>query len=272
MPPPHNPMPTLADAYRVAPGSRVRLTAELASDRRAFDGDKAQAQDVLDRLTTRLSELLEILYAEHRHKLLIVLQAMDTGGKDSTIRDVFAGAGPQGVRVVPFKTPTQEELDHDYLWRIHHQVPAKGECVIFNRSHYEDVLIVRVRGLVPTTVWRRRYEHITSFERMLTDEGTTVVKFFLHIDKDEQGRRLAERQQNPRKRWKFDAHDLEERRRWTDYMAAYEEAIARTSTPRAPWYVVPANKKWYRNLMVASALVRSLDGLRMRFPNAPVMK
>jgi len=217
-------------------------------------------------LNERLEELQELLYAEHKHKVLIVLQAMDTGGKDGTIRHVFEGVNPQGVRVASFKKPTLEELDHDFLWRVHKQVPGKGEIVIFNRSHYEDVLVVRVHNLAPKEVWSKRYDHINGFERMLVDEGTTILKFFLHIDLDEQKERLQARLDEPNKRWKFNPDDLEERKLWPKYVKAYEDAISKTSTSWAPWYIVPANRKWYRNLVVGTVVIEALEDLNMRHP------
>jgi PPK2 family polyphosphate:nucleotide phosphotransferase len=198
---------------------------------------------------------------------LVVLQAMDTGGKDGVIRHVFDGVNPQGVRVASFKVPTQEERDHDYLWRVHEKVPGAGEIVIFNRSHYEDVLVVRVHDLVPEKVWRKRYDHINHFERMLVDEGTTIVKFFLHIDLEEQKQRLQARLDEPNKRWKFSRGDLKERKLWPKYTRAYEEVLSRTSTEWAPWYIVPANRKWYRNLVIANVLLRTLDGMDMHYPD-----
>ncbi len=212
------------------------------------------------------SDLQDILYAQHEHKILIVLQGMDTSGKDGAIRHVFGGINPQGVRVANFKGPTPEELDHDYLWRVHKQVPAKGELVIFNRSHYEDVLIVRVHELVPEKVWKRRYDEINNFEQLLSESGTTILKFYLHISKDEQKKRLEERRDTPRKQWKFRIEDIRERELWDDYMQAYQDAIARTSTRCAPWHVVPANHEWYRDLVIASVLVESLEGLDMHYP------
>ena len=195
----------------------------------------------------------------------MVLQGMDTSGKDGTISHVFEGVNPLGVRVTAFKAPTQEELDHDFLWRVHEKVPAAGEIGIFNRSHYEAVLVERVQDLVPAKVWKTRYSQINDFERLLAETGTSVLKFFLYIDRDEQRRRLLERLADPEKRWKFSASDLEDRKRWDAYMAAYEEAITHTSTSMAPWFVVPANKKWYRNLVVASVLVQTLEGLQLHY-------
>ncbi|HVZ61406.1 MAG TPA: PPK2 family polyphosphate kinase, partial [Terriglobales bacterium] len=206
------------------------------------------------------------LYAEHKHKVLMVLQALDCGGKDGTIEHVFKGVNPQGVRVAAFKAPTPIELDHDYLWRVHRQTPGRGEITIFNRSHYEDVLAVRVHDLVPKKVWRRRYQQINDFERMLAEEGVTIVKFYLHISKDEQRKRQRERLKDPRKKWKFNAGDLQDRELWGGYMKAYEEALSETSTDWAPWYVVPANHNWYRNLVVASVLVETLERLKMSYP------
>jgi PPK2 family polyphosphate:nucleotide phosphotransferase len=228
--------------------------------------DKAAGRALHDALNRRLEQLQEVLYADGRHRLLIVLQAMDTGGKDGVIRDVFDGANPQGVRVASFKRPAPDELAHDYLWRVHPHTPGNGQIVLFNRSHYEDVLVVRVHDLVPRSRWERRYDHIVAFERMLADEGTTIRKFFLHISRDEQARRLQSRLDDPTKRWKFAKGDLAERARWDDYQAAYQEAISRTSTESAPWYVVPADRKWFRNLVVASVLVETLEGLGLSYP------
>lgn len=257
------------DRYRVKPGSKVKLSKWDPNDRSAFDGTKEEAEQELAKLNLELQALQERLYAEHKRKILVVLQAMDTGGKDGTIRRVFEGVNPQGVKVTSFKAPSAEELDHDYLWRIHQSTPGKGEIVIFNRSHYEDVLIVRVHGLVPARIWRRRYDQINNFERILAEEGTTILKFFLHINLDEQKKRLQARLDDPGKHWKFNPDDLKERTLWPDYMHAYADAISRTSTERAPWYIVPANVKWYRNLVVASVVVETLQGLNMRYPDPP---
>ena len=252
--------------YRVKPGTRVDLGEHAPDDRRAFEGSKEDAKEVLQKLNERLEELQEMLYAEHRHKVLIVLQGMDTSGKDGVIRRVFEGVNPQGVRVAAFKVPTSLELDHDYLWRIHQPVPGKGEMVIFNRSHYEDVLVVRVHNLVPPEVWQRRYDQINAFERLLAEEGTTILKFFLHISPEEQKARLQDRLDDPRKRWKFRVGDLEERKLWPDYTRAYEDALSKTSTAWAPWYIVPSDREWYRNLVVATVLVETLAGFKMAYP------
>ena len=254
------------DRYRVRQGTRVDLGQWDPNDKSAFPEKKKEGRKRLLELNEQLEELQELLYAEHEHKVLIILQAMDTGGKDGTIRHVFEGVNPQGVRVAGFKKPTPEELAHDYLWRVHKQTPGKGEIVIFNRSHYEDVLVVRVHGLVPKDVWSKRYDHINAFERALADEGTTILKFFLHIDLDEQRERFQARLDEPHKHWKFNPADLEERKLWPEYMRAYEDAISRTSTEWAPWYIVPANRKWYRNLVVGTVITETLAGLNMRYP------
>lgn len=255
------------DLYRVKPGSDLDLRGLDPRDRRAFGGDKVAGRRAAKELNGRLEELQELLYAEGRHKVLVILQAMDTGGKDGTIRHVFDGTNPQGVSVASFKKPTPEELAHDYLWRIHAHTPPSGHITIFNRSHYEDVLVVRVHDLVPPERWSRRFDHINAFEKMLADEGTTIVKFFLHISKAEQKERLQARLDEPHKHWKFAKGDLAERERWEDYIDAYQEALGRTATEWAPWYVVPADRKWYRNLVISQVLVDTLEGLDMHYPD-----
>ncbi len=254
------------DRYRIKPGKRVRLADWDPSDKRGFKHGKAEAEKRLDKLRDDLVELQEVLYAEGRHRLLSVLQGMDTPGKDGVIRRIFQGVNPQGVRVVSFKTPSSAELARDYLWRVHQQVPGRGEIVIFNRSHYEDVLIVRVHELVPKSVWRRRYDQIADFERLLAEEGTTILKFFLHISLEEQKVGFEERLADPTKIWKFNPNDVKERARWPEYMRAYEDAISRTSTDCAPWYVVPADRKWFRDLLIAETLVGTLKKLKMKYP------
>jgi PPK2 family polyphosphate:nucleotide phosphotransferase len=254
------------DRYRIAPDTRVRLAEWDPRHTGAYGEGKDAAKDRLKELNRRLESLQELLYAEGKHKVLIVLQAMDTGGKDGTIRHVFDGTNPQGVEVAAFKKPTPEELAHDYLWRVHDHTPAAGQIVIFNRSHYEDVLVVRVHSLVPQERWSRRYRHINEFERLLAEEGTTILKFFLHISPEEQADRLQARLDDPTKQWKFSLGDLDERRLWPDYVAAYEAVLSQTSTEWAPWYVVPADRKWYRNLVVATVLVDALEGLGMSYP------
>jgi PPK2 family polyphosphate:nucleotide phosphotransferase len=254
------------ETYRVKPGHKIKLGDYDPEDKTQFSGNKKDARARQAELVQKLGELQEVLYAEHKHKVLVVLQALDTGGKDGTTRAVFSGINPQGVRVASFKVPTPEELDHDYLWRIHAQVPGKGELAIFNRSHYEDVLVVRVHNLVPEAVWRKRYAQIRDFERMLAEEGTTILKFYLNISKDEQKKRLQERLDDPKKHWKFNPGDLKERALWDDYASAYQDAINETSTKWAPWYVIPANHNWYRNLVVTSVIVQALEGLKLRYP------
>ena len=252
--------------YRIIPGSRVDLNCWDPNDTSAFAWGKQEAKKTLRAFNDRLEALQELLYAEHRHKLLVVLQAMDTGGKDGTIRHVFQGVNPQGVKVSSFKAPSKEELDHDYLWRVHRRTPCMGEIMIFNRSHYEDVLVVRVHNLVPAEVWKRRYGHINDFERMLTNEGTEILKFYLNIGWEEQKERFQARLENQNKQWKFSLGDLEERKLWTEYMRAYEDMLSKTSTEEAPWYIVPANRKWYRNLVVATLLVETMEGLNLSYP------
>ena len=256
------------DRYRVAPGQQVNLAEWDPEDRSGFDGDKAAGQARLKGLRSRLAELQQLLWAEDKHKVLVVFQAMDTGGKDGTIRKVFSGVNPQGIDVYNFKKPTDEELSHDYLWRIHDHAPSAGSLSIFNRSHYEDVLVVRVLDLVPEERWGRRYDHINDFERLLSDEGTTIIKFYLHISPEEQAERLKARLDDETKNWKFNKGDLDHRKLWGDYMDAYEAVLSRTSTDHAPWYIVPANRKWYRNIVVAQAIVDTLEGLDMEFPDA----
>jgi PPK2 family polyphosphate:nucleotide phosphotransferase len=252
--------------FRVKPGDKVQLDDWDPDDTSSFGGKKEDALDHVDKLKKKLEELQEKLFAEKKHSLLVVLQAMDTGGKDSTIRLVFEGVNPQGVRVEGFKEPTPEEKAHDFLWRVHKVVPEGGEIVIFNRSHYEGVLVERVHGIVPKTVWDKRYPEINNFEETLSREGTLILKFFLNISKKEQKKRLEERLKDPTKEWKFSINDLPERQFWKEYMAAYEDAIEKTSTQWAPWYIVPSNHKWFRDYIVAGAIVEHLEGLDMRYP------
>jgi PPK2 family polyphosphate:nucleotide phosphotransferase len=255
---------SLTKRFRVKTGGKIDLSEIDPGSTPGFS--HKEAGDRLQDLNKRLEVLQEALWAEHRHKVLVVLQGMDTSGKDGTIRHVFEGVNPLGVRVVAFKAPSPEELDHDFLWRVHAKVPAQGEMVIFNRSHYEDVLVARVQKLVPPEVWRPRFDQINDFERLLTETGTVLLKFFLHISKDEQKERLQARLDDPLKQWKFRKGDLLDRARWDDYMEAYEEALSRTSQKHAPWYVVPADKKWYRNLVVATVLVKALEELKIQVP------
>ena len=256
------------DLHRIRPGDPVDLSVIDTRGTGGFPGDKAGAKPLFHEKRRRLAELQDLLYAEHRHRLLVVLQATDTGGKDGTIRHVFRSVNPIGVRTRAFKKPSEAELAHDYLWRVHPHVPGDGEVVIFNRSHYEDVLVVRVHGLLDDERASERFRHIREFERLLADEGTTIVKLFLHISKEEQKERLESRLDRPDKHWKFSSADLAEREHWDRYQEVFAEAIAATSTDHAPWYVVPADRKWYRNLAVASILVDTLEGLDMAFPEA----
>jgi len=252
---------------RIKPGSKVDLDKIRADDRSLYDGDgKTDYLAQFHALQQQLQEMQKMLYAEGRHRILVVMQAMDTGGKDGCIKHVFSHIDPQGIHVRSFKKPTGEELSYDFLWRVHAQVPRNGQLVIFNRSHYEDIIAVRVKKLFPAQVWKRRQQHILDFERMLAEEGTTIVKIFLHISREEQKQRLEARLADPRKHWKFNPDDLADRRQWGEFMKAYEDIIGATSTAHAPWYIVPSDRKWYRNLCVARIMVDTLAGLHMRLP------
>ncbi len=260
---------TTSDIKTIRPivgNGKIKLADIDTNSTCGFVGDKSTTAAILDEMAARLTTLQTVLYAEQKHKILIVLQAMDTGGKDGVIRKVFSGVNPQGVRVASFKAPTPPELAHDYLWRVHQQVPAKGELVVFNRSHYEDVLITRVHGWVDDATAKRRFRQINQFEAMLVEEGTTILKFFLHISKDEQKQRLQDRLEDPAKTWKFNIGDLAEREKWDDYQRVYEDAINQTSSPHAPWHIVPADRKWIRDLYVSSVLVKALEDLKMAYP------
>jgi PPK2 family polyphosphate:nucleotide phosphotransferase len=253
---------------RIEPDTKVDLSHWDPDDDRIVGKDKASAHERLGEYRTRLDTLQELLYAEGRHKLLVVLQAMDTAGKNSTIRHVFQGVDPLGVKVACFKVPTPEERAHDYLWRVHPHVPGAGEIAIFNRSHYEDVLVTRVNGWIDAAECKRRYRQINDFERLLAETGTTILKFYLHISRDEQKKRLEARRDTPDKQWKFQPGDLAVRAQWDDYMAAYEAALSATSTALAPWHVIPSNSKLARNLMVSNLLLEALEGMKMRYPDA----
>ena len=256
-------------SLRVKPGTKVSLDDYDPAD----TGPYKSADDVADKLKEHIDELdrlQNLLYAESRRALLIVLQGMDASGKDGTIRHVMTGLNPQGVSVVPFKVPSDEERAHDYLWRVHKVTPRFGQIAIFNRSHYEDVLVVRVHDLVPKKTWKARYEQINQFEKMLAKNHVILLKFFLHISKAEQKTRLEARLQDPARYWKFSMHDVEERRHWPGYRKAYEEALTRCSTKLAPWHIVPANHKWYRNLVVAQTVVQALRDLDMKYPEPTV--
>lgn len=252
------------DKFRIKPGHKVALDD---FDPRDHEGiDRQDGERWFAELSGRLADLQELLYAEHRHAVLIVLQAMDAACKDSTIREVFGAFNPQGCLVHSFKAPNETERRHDFLWRIHQRVPEAGYVGVFNRSHYEDVLIVRVKNLVPRERWEQRYDHINHFERMLTEEGVTIRKFFLRISREYQKERLQRRLDHPDKHWKFDPADLAERERWDDYREAYEAALGRCSTAHAPWYVIPAERRWFRNLLIARILVETLESLNMKHP------
>lgn len=253
-------------SHRIKPGKSPKLhkidTAATADWSKGREAGEARALE----LNRELEALQELLYAEGKQRVLIVLQAMDTGGKDGVVRHVFEGVNPTGVRVASFKQPSTLELSHNYLWRYFQQLPKRGEIVIFNRSHYESVLVERVHEIVPKRVWKRRYGHIAEMEQALADEGTTILKFFLHISKEEQKRRLQARLDDREKLWKFSLGDLAEREHWESYMEAYEEAIEQTSSEDAPWYVIPADKKWYRDLVISQIIVDTIKRLDMKYP------
>lgn len=260
-------MADLRSRLLVQPGHRVRLANVDPGDTHGFDKDAAIAQTATQ--LARLTELQDRFWADAKRSILVVLQGIDAAGKDGTIKKVMEAFNPQGCPVSSFKVPSAEELAHDYLWRVHQRVPRKGEIGVFNRSHYEDVLVVRVHGLAPKAVWSRRYDQINDWERMLSESGTTIVKFFLTIDRDEQRQRFQARYDDPTRRWKFSMGDLEERKLWDDYQAAFDDALSKTSTPWAPWYVIPANRKWFRNLAVSKILADTIAGLKPAYPPAP---
>jgi PPK2 family polyphosphate:nucleotide phosphotransferase len=259
----HEP-PDLRATLRVEPGRQIHLADVDPAFHAGYEKDAATAKVAAD--LERLAALQEVIWAEHRHRVLVVLQGIDAAGKDGTIGHVMRAFNPQGCRVVPFGVPTPEERAHDYLWRIHAHVPGDGEIVIFNRSHYESVLVERVHELVPRHVWERRFDQINHFERLLVDEGTSIVKFFLYIDRNEQLERFQARLDDPTKRWKFKMADLDERRLWDGYIEAFEDALSRCSTPDAPWYAIPANHKWFRNLAVGEILAATLADLKAEYP------
>lgn len=254
----------LVQRLLVEPGSRVQL-ADADADR-SFEWEKDDAERVLETHRKRLEELQYKLYADGRFAVLIVLQAIDAGGKDGTIRHVMTAFNPQGCTVTSFKAPSTEELRHDFLWRVHRHVPPRGTIGVFNRSHYEDVLIVRVNNLVPRAVWSERYAQINGFERLLIANNVRIVKFLLHISKDEQRRRFEDRLRKPHKQWKFHPADLETRKQWDDYQQAFEAMLAHCSTEHAPWYLIPADRKWFRDLAVSQVLLSEFDKLPLAFP------
>jgi PPK2 family polyphosphate:nucleotide phosphotransferase len=257
------------DRYRIRKGQPVdisRLDPDGEAEAKVKKGD---SKDETKKITEKLDGLQETLYAEHKRKLLIILQAMDTGGKDGVIRRIFEGVNPSGVRVAHFREPSQEEKDHGFLWRVYREIPGDGEMVIFNRSHYEGVLVERVHDLVPKTVWEKRYEEINAFEELLVEQNITILKFFLHIDSEEQKRRIEERLADPTKEWKYSPDDLVERKYWDLYMKAYEAVLNKTSTDQAPWYAVPSNHKWLRDLIVSTVVAETLEGFKMKYPELP---
>jgi PPK2 family polyphosphate:nucleotide phosphotransferase len=251
--------------YRAKPGQKHNLSKVSTSSTGKF-ADKEDAVESTEKNLKKMTKLQELLYAEGKHAVLIVMQAMDTGGKDGAIEHVFSSVNPQGCNVTSFKQPTHLELRHDFLWRIHQAAPPKGMIEIFNRSHYESVLVERVHKLVPKSVWSQRYDRINEFEKMLTDEGTTILKFFLHISKDEQKKRLQARLDDKKRHWKFDTGDLSERMLWSEYQEAYEDLLRKCSTQDAPWYIVPSDHKWFRNWMLTDTIVKALESLNMQYP------
>jgi PPK2 family polyphosphate:nucleotide phosphotransferase len=253
------------ERFRIEPDrKKLDLSEWKSNDDGGLDKDAGGAE--FRKLQERFVELTKLLYAESKHSLLIIFQGMDTSGKDSSTRALFHDVSPTGVDATSFKAPTARELSQDFLWRVHHHVPPRGDIAIFNRSHYEDVLIVRVKNLVSEKQWKARYEHINAFERLLADEGTSIVKFYLHVSKEYQKERLQARLDNPDKHWKFNPGDLAERERWKNYIEAYEDALRKCSTAHAPWYVIPAEKRWYRDLVAVSILVETLEQLDMKYP------
>ena len=253
--------------YAILPGGKP---AKISSISTKYDGElsKEKGLKMLDELLERLQELQALLYADSSKALLVVFQAMDAAGKDSTIRNVFGRVNPQGCKVVSFKSPNSTELLHDFLWRVHQNVPRKGYIGVFNRSYYEDVLIVKVKNLAPRETVEKRYDHINAFESLLSDEGTKIVKFFLHISKDYQKEQLQERLDTPEKLWKFTMSDIQERAYWDDYQSAYETVFEKCCNLRNPWHVVPAERKWFRNLLVAKVLVETLESMNLQYPKA----
>lgn len=253
----------------VTPGSKIKLK-DYDPDYKGGYKDKKEAKMRMEEIALEIGELQKLLYAQGKYSLLMILQAMDGGGKDSTIRRVMSEVNPQGCDVTSFKVPSTEELSHDFLWRIHNAVPPKGKIGIFNRSHYEDVLVVRVHNLVPKDIWSQRYDHINQFEKILVENNTVILKFFLYISKDEQKKRFEERLTDPSKLWKFSEADIREREYWDDYMEAYEDALNKCSTEWAPWYIIPANRKWYRDLVIGETIIETLKCLKMSYPKSNI--
>jgi PPK2 family polyphosphate:nucleotide phosphotransferase len=258
-----------AKLHRVKPGSKVDLDSIDPEDVSEAPGDKEATLAASAALVERLAELQDVLWARQKERLLVVLQGIDTSGKGGTVEHVFGAVNPAGLRVTSFKAPSESELARDFLWRVHANVPQDGEIAVFDRSHYEDVTAVRVLGLLPEKRWKRRYDHINDFERMLTDEGTTVIKVFLHISKDEQKRRLESRLEAPEKHYKFRLSDLDTRKQWDEYQEAFVDMLERTSTDHAPWHIIPADKKWYRNWAVTTIVTGVLDDMELSWPESP---
>ena len=256
-------------SFRVPPGKKFKLDDIDPGDTGDFK-DKLHAQAPIKKNLGALDELQEVLYAQGKHAVLVVLQALDAGGKDGAIDYLFSGLNPQGCQVTSFKLPTSHELARDYLWRYHMAVPPRGMIGIFNRSHYEAVLVERVKNIVPPAVWKKRFDHINQWEQMLVDEGTTILKFYLHISKDEQRRRLQSRLDDPHKNWKFEPGDLDTRRQWDDYQAAYQDVLTKCSTAHAPWHVIPSDKKWFRNWAISEIIVTELKKLDLEYPKPKV--
>jgi PPK2 family polyphosphate:nucleotide phosphotransferase len=258
-----------SERFRVKPGNKINLD-DIDADFKPADLDSEEAAHQLERSTDKIRDLQHLMYAEDRRSLLVVLQGRDAAGKDGTIRRVFGPMNPQGCRVTSFKVPSKMEAAHDFLWRCHFAAPKRGMVGIFNRSHYEDVLVVRVHDLVPKKIWSKRYDHINDFERLLVDSGTVILKFYLHIDREEQLERFKKRIDNPKKNWKISDADYSERPYWDEYTRAFEEAISKCSTGDAPWFVIPANRKWFRNLAIADIVADTMESLKMLFPEPSV--
>lgn len=252
--------------YVIKSGKNVELGGEEASDKSLFDGDKNSSKSELKAVLNAMLEEQTKLYAGESKKLLVVIQAMDTGGKDGCVKSVFAKVDPKGIHVECFKKPSSEELAHDFLWRVHKHAPRNGMITVFNRSHYEDIIAVRVKKIFPDQVWKQRYRHIVEFERMLAEEGTKIVKIFLNISKGEQKQRLQDRLDDPTKHWKFNPGDLDDRAKWDGFMGAYKELFEQTSTDHAPWYIIPADRKWYRNLAVSQIITDTLKEMNLEYP------
>jgi PPK2 family polyphosphate:nucleotide phosphotransferase len=253
--------------YQIKHGEKLILSERDAADRLwAPSSLRHEAERKFDKLRDDIQSLQKVLYAQGKHRILIILQAMDTGGKDGCVKHVFSRVDPQGITVRAFKKPTEEDLAHDFLWRVHPHVPGNGQIVIFNRSHYEDIIAVRVKKLRPEAVWKKRYRHIIDFEKMLVDEGTTILKFFLHISPEEQKERLESRLSQPEKHWKMNPDDLKDRAQWDEFMTTYDDLLSKTSLSYSPWYVIPANRKWYRNVVVAQIVAERLQELQMAYP------